>query len=143
MPVILIGMTMSPAVPAFPAVDVAASARYYVERFGFSVRHQDEGFAIVVRDAAELHLWESGDTSWRTRGDLVERPVCSGAESFLAGTSSCRIKVDDVDALYEELRGAGVLHHADAGGPVDTDFGTREFATIDLDGNLITYFRRP
>lgn len=104
--------------------------------------YQDEGFAIVVRDATELHLWQAGDTSWRTRGGLFEGPVCSGAESFLAATSRCRIQVDDVDALYEELRGAGILHYSDAGRPLDTDFGTREFATIDLDGNLISYFRR-
>jgi hypothetical protein len=26
-------------------------------------------------------------------------------------------------------------------GVEDTEFGTREFATLDLDGNLITFFR--
>ena len=34
---------------------------------------------------------------------LAEKPVCSGAESFIAGTASTRIEVQDVDALYEEL----------------------------------------
>jgi len=28
------------------------------------------------------------------------------------------------------------------GSPTDTDFGTREFAVTDLDGNLIVFFRR-
>jgi len=27
------------------------------------------------------------------------------------------------------------------GGVDDTDFGTREFATLDRDGNLLTFFR--
>ncbi|HEX3290144.1 MAG TPA: hypothetical protein VHR46_02040 [Gaiella sp.] len=48
---------------------------------------------------------------------------------------------DGVDELYEELRGAGALHPVSQTG-VDTDFGTREFATLGLDGNLVTFFRR-
>jgi hypothetical protein len=36
----------------------------------------------------------------------------------------------------------GVLHPTDRGSPVDTDYGTREFATLDVDGNLITFYRR-
>ena len=68
-------------------------------------------------------------------------PICSGAESFLAGTASCRIEVADVDALFDELRQEGVLHDVSLGGVAGTDFGTREFATVDLDGNLLTFFR--
>ena len=34
-----------------------------------------------------------------------------------------------------------MLHRASVDGVDDTDFGTREFATVDLDGNLITFFR--
>ena len=32
----------------------------------------------------------------------VRRPICSGAESFLAGTASCRIEVSDVHALFDD-----------------------------------------
>ena len=70
------------------------------------------------------------------------RPICSGAESFLAGTASCRIEVADVDALFNELESEGVLHDVSRRGVSETDFGTREFATIDLDGNLLTFFRQ-
>jgi len=48
--------------------------------------------------------------------------------------------VEDVDALYEELAGSGVLHYT-VNGVGETDFGTREFATVDLDNNLISFFR--
>jgi hypothetical protein len=65
----------------------------------------------------------------------------SGAESFLAGTASCRIEVADVDALFAELAAAGVLHPVSKAGVGATDFGTREFATLDLDGNLLSFFR--
>jgi uncharacterized glyoxalase superfamily protein PhnB len=84
----------------------------------------------------------AGDEEWRAREDLAARPVRSGAESFLAGTASCRIEVRDVDALYAELRAAGVLHPVSTAGVTATDFGTREFAALDRDGNLLSFFRR-
>ncbi len=67
--------------------------------------------------------------------------MCSGAESFLAGTASCRIEVDDVDALYTEMAAAGVPHPTDPGSAQDTDWGSREFAALDLEGNLLTFHR--
>jgi catechol 2,3-dioxygenase-like lactoylglutathione lyase family enzyme len=129
------------ATPALPVRDAVGAVAFYGERLGFAVVHHHDGFAVVRRDAAELHLWEAGDESWRNRPSL-ERPVRSGAESFIAGTASCRIATEDVDGLYEELRAAGVLHPVSRGGVTETDFGTREFATLDQDGNLITFFRR-
>lgn len=133
-------MTLHDAIPAFPARSVVASADFYRDRMGFQIGYQHEGFARLVRDGVELQLWESGDTSWRDRGDFAANPVCSGAEDFIAGTSSCRIRVDDVDGLYAEMRAAEVLHYADPGSPSDTDYGTREFSVTDLDGNLITFW---
>ena len=53
-----------------------------------------------------------------------------------------RLVRDDVDGLYDEMRAAGVLHYRDPGSPTDTDFGTREFAVTDLDGNLIVFYLR-
>ena len=102
---------------------------------------QVDGFAVIVRDDAVVNLWGASDEAWRERDDLAARPVCSGAESFLAGTASCRIEVDDVDALFEELQAADVLHPVSRDGVTTTDFGTREFATLDLDGNLLSFFR--
>ena len=89
----------------------------------------------------EVHLWAAFDEEWRTRTGLAEQPICSGAESFLAGTGSCRIEVGDVDALFEELKRQGVLHKVSQDGVNITDFGSREFATVDVDGNLLTFFR--
>ena len=133
--------TLSQTVPAMPVHDVAKAVAFYGARLGFAVVHQNGGFAVLRRDDAELTLWEAGDESWASRPSL-ERPVRSGAESFIAGTASCRIAVDGVDALYDELRAADVLHPVSVDGPDDTDWGTREFATLDLDGNLLTFFER-
>ena len=114
---------------------------HYRERFGFDSPHETDNFAVLVRDDAVLHLWGPTDEDWRSREKLSDQPICSAAESFLAGTASCRIEVADVDALFEELEPHGVLHDVSRGGMAATDFGTREFATLDLDGNLLTFFR--
>ena len=129
-------------IPALPVRDVPAAAAHLRERFGFAAPYEADDFAVLVRDDAEIHLWGATDENWRSRADLPGRPVRSGAESFLAGTASCRIEVTDVDALYAELEREGVLHPASRGGVSLTDHGTREFATGDLDGNLLTFFCR-
>lgn len=96
-------------IPAMPVRDASAAVAFYRDRLGFEVLHHVEGFAVMCRDKAVLHLWEASDESWRER-DLTEKPVSSGAESFIAGTASCRIRVVGVDELYDELRRNDVLH---------------------------------
>ena len=132
-------MTLSQAIPALPVRDASAAVEFYRDRLGFEVLHHDGGFAVLSRDDAVLHLWEAGDESWRKR-DSIARPVRSGAESFIAGTASCRIRVEGVDELYDELRTSDVFHPVSKDGVEGTDFGSREFATLDLDGNLVTFF---
>jgi catechol 2,3-dioxygenase-like lactoylglutathione lyase family enzyme len=133
-------MPLGTTIPALPAGDVVASTRFYVERLGFTTLHTDGHFSVLQRDAARIHLWESADTSWRGRDDLAANPVVSGAESFLAGTASCRIEVTAIDELYAEMQAAGVLHGVSGAGVEETDFGTREFHVLDLDGNLLTFY---
>jgi catechol 2,3-dioxygenase-like lactoylglutathione lyase family enzyme len=133
-------MPLGTTIPALPASDVPASTTFYVERLGFAALHTDGHFSVLQRDGARIHLWESADTSWRGRADLAGKPVVSGAESFLAGTASCRIEATDIDELYAEMDAAGVLHGVSGAGPQDTDYGTREFHVLDLDGNLLTFY---
>ena len=128
-------------IPALPVQDVGKSVEFYGERLGFRALHDDGGFAVLGRDESVVHLWQADDESWLGR-DPLERPVRSGAESFIAGTASCRVSVEGLDDLYEELRRANVLHPVSKDSVSDTDFGTREFATLDLDGNLLTFFQR-
>jgi catechol 2,3-dioxygenase-like lactoylglutathione lyase family enzyme len=135
-----VGVSLGQTIPALPVRDAGVAVDFYRGRLGFETVHHDGGFAVVRRDEAEVHLWQASDESWRARASL-ERPVCSGAESFIAGTASCRIRVEGVDELFEELRPKNVLHPVSRGVQA-TDFGTREFATLDSDGNLITFFER-
>ena len=136
-------MGLSRTVPAMPVERIAVGVEFYCERLGFTVAFSDDGFAKLLRDGAEVHLWAAFDDDWRLRSDFVSMPICSGAESFIAGTASCRIETDAVDELYREMAAAEVLHPGDTGeGPSDTEWGTREFAVIDLAGNLLTFFSR-
>ncbi|MBY6681474.1 VOC family protein [Rhodococcus sp. BP-316] len=132
-------MGMSRVVPALPVRHIESSVAFYARSFRFTTQYSDSSFAKLTRDDVEIHLWAADDDSWTTRTDPAPWPVCSGAETFLAGTASCRIAVDEIDDLYTEMSRAGVLHRADVGRPVTTDWGSTEFATVDTDGNLITF----
>jgi catechol 2,3-dioxygenase-like lactoylglutathione lyase family enzyme len=131
---------LSQTIPAMPVRNAAEAVEFYRDRFGFRVYHHDGGFAVLGRDDAVVHLWEASDEEWRER-ETGDSPVCSGAESFIAGTASFRVNVEGVDELFAELQERDVLHPVSEGGADDTDFGTREFATLDCDGNLVTFFQ--
>lgn len=78
---------MQKTIPALPVQDIKVSCEYYTTKLGFTIRHQEETFAIAVRDDVEIRLWQSYDKTWKLRGVLLDlNPISSGAESFLAGT---------------------------------------------------------
>jgi hypothetical protein len=132
-------LTLSRTIPALPVVSIADGVRFYVERLGFTASYQDDSFARLVRDDAELHLWAAKDDGWKEREATVDNPVRSGAESFLAGTASCRIRVEGIDELYAEYRAAGVLY--DANTTIRTQpWGQRDFPALDLHRNLLTFY---
>lgn len=131
---------LSQTIPALPVRHLPAAVQQYEEQFGFSVRHHDGHLAVLVRDDAVLHLWEASDDSWEDRDDLTA-PIRSGAESFLAGTATCRVAVDDPEGLFAEFAAhPDVLHETSRDGVARTDFGSREFHVTDRDGNLLTFF---
>jgi len=130
-------VTLSSATPALPATDVARSREFYVDTFGFDVVADDEGFALLRKDAATVSLWGATDDTWRTRADW-SRPISSGAETFIAGTASCAFETTGVDELYERCNAVGVVHPN--GHIEDTEWGTREFAVLDPDGNLVRFW---
>jgi catechol 2,3-dioxygenase-like lactoylglutathione lyase family enzyme len=134
-------MSFLQIIPALPVKNVTASLLFYRNQLGFTVTHEWDGFAILSCDAVVLHLWQAGDESWRNRAAKSVFPVESGAESFIAGTASCRIQVTDIEELHGRLQPMGILH---PNAPLhDTVWGTREFAVLDPDRNLITFFERP
>ncbi|WP_035872714.1 bleomycin resistance protein [Cucumibacter marinus] len=122
------------AVPALPVSDLERAIGFYESRLGMTALHREPRIAILGRDRVEIHLWLAGDERWRGRAD---NPVQSGAESFIAGTASCRVLVHAIDAFHASVDPA-IIH---PNGPLaDKDYGMREFAVLDPDGNLVTFF---
>jgi catechol 2,3-dioxygenase-like lactoylglutathione lyase family enzyme len=139
---------LTAAIPALPVRSVDRSVGFYSQTLGFTLGHSEAGFAILKREDVELHLWEAADESWRTRdvdsagaqGAHAGKPVKSGAESFIAGTASCRVAVIGIDDLHHELAPRGIVH---PNAPLTAQpWGSREFGILDPDGNLITFFER-
>jgi catechol 2,3-dioxygenase-like lactoylglutathione lyase family enzyme len=133
-------MKLKKTIPALPVKDIKQACDYYTNKLGFRIRHQEKTFAIAVRDDAEIHLWRSCDKSWKWRSIvLFLKPIWTGAESFIAGTASCRIEVQGVEQLYEEYKKRGILHSPDT--IVQEQYwGHKEFHAVDIHRNLLTFY---
>lgn len=131
---------MKKTIPALPVENMKKACEYYNNRLGFKIRHQEETFAIAVRDEVEIHLWQSCDKSWKWRSVfLFLKPIWSGAESYIAGTASCRVAVECIEELYEEYQKQVVLHGSNTK-IEEQHWGHKEFPAIDLDGNLLIFY---
>lgn len=59
---------------------------------------------------------------------------------FIAGTASCRIEVEGIDELYQHIKPLGILHPNTS--LKDQWWDERDFAVIDPDNNLISFFQQ-
>jgi hypothetical protein len=133
-------MRMMRSIPAMPVNNMDKAAMFYEVKLGFTVQYKDLKFAILIRDHVEIHLWAASDKSWKLRNlSAFDKPIDSGAESFLAGTASCRIEVERIDDLFTEYQKNEVLYKPSTVVEV-TAWGTREFPVLDLHRNLLTFF---
>ena len=101
-------------VPILRVADVAASIAYYRERLGFESD------------------WRWGDPPGCVRRDAIELFFCKECQG--APGTWMSIWVDDVDAMYEELRqrGAEIVQP-----PTNFEWGVREMNVQDLDGHRL------
>lgn len=133
---------MIKTIPTLPVNKIEKAVDFYQDRLGFQCGYKAEDYAILHRDNIELHLWAAFDKSWKWRSFfLFLKPIWSGAESFLAGTHSCRIEVEDIDELYGEYKSSGVLFNSKTV-VEEMPWGSLEFSALDLHGNLLTFTER-
>ena len=100
--------------PIFPVRDVRVALEHY-ELLGFATReYTGGGYGYAVLGDVEIHLGMSPDATAR---------------------ASAYLFVDHADDLAEQWRSAGVTLHM----PVDTEWGRREGAVVDPDGNVIRF----
>lgn len=135
-------MKILKTIPALPVRNIDKGTKFYEDKFGFICQYKDDSFSKLIRDEIEIHLWASCDRNWKWRSIfLFLRPIWSGAETFIAGTHSCRIQVLEIDHFYSEFKQTAVLYNSKT--VIEkTNWGTREFPTLDLHGNLLTFFER-
>ena len=115
------GAKLLNAVPVLPAQDIGETVSFFQQNLGFRVRHQEDSYGIVMRDAVEVHFWQCSDRN-------------------LSENSSCRLSVVGIDELYTEVTGRGIVHpkaHLET-----KPWGLREFAVVDVNGNLIWFTER-
>lgn len=112
--------TVERAVAVLPVRDIATATTHY-RLLGFTVRayEGDAPYAYASRAAVEVHLTESADLE----------PARNSSALYLY--------VGDADAQYAQWRLTGVEGRLIA--PVDTEYGLREGAHVDPDGNLLRF----
>ena len=113
------------AVPIMPAKDLDATLAFY-ERLGFEnvgAAPAEWNYLIIRRGGVQLHFY----------GDPDVDPLTT--------SSSCYVYTEDADALHDTWNAIGVAVDPNTGSrlqePVDTDYGMREFALVDPNGNLV------
>jgi len=113
--------------PYFPVPDVASIGRYYRDVLGFRCEYSagdPPEFAVYVRDAASLMFRRVAD------------PRLIRPNEKQGGTWDVFLWVDEVDALFEELRSSGAeMVYA----PLIQPYGMREFAVRDPNGYILGF----
>lgn len=131
-----IGSVFTKVCPVLSVRDLGASVTFYTERLGFEFAFGDRvgsplldgrgapGYAGVRRDDVELHL------QWQDDAEFTGGTV---------GPAMLRVRVADLDALFDEYAAKAVLHERTR--MRETAWGTREFSIHDPDGNGLTFYR--
>jgi catechol 2,3-dioxygenase-like lactoylglutathione lyase family enzyme len=111
-------------IPTLPSRSLPATLAFY-GRLGFDGELIGDGYAFLTRGAIELHFFP--------HPDLKPHECYAG----------CYVRLQGVDALHAELAAANLpaqgiprLERVE-----DKPWGMREFALLDIDGNLIKFGR--
>jgi len=109
--------------PKLPMRDKSTTKDFYVTQLGFRELGDYEGYLMVVLDNIELHFFEFKAL------DLKEN------------YGQVYIRTDNIDQLYESIRGKGVGVHPNGHLSIKP-WGQKEFALLDPDNNLLTFGQR-
>jgi len=110
--------------PFLHVADLQKALDFFTDILGFQVPFQTPGYAYVHRETVAFRLLE-----------VAKEEATKGDRRF-----AYYIDVEDVDALYAELRPAlDRLPPQDVHGPADKGYGQRELLVLAPDGNLIAF----
>lgn len=103
----------------FQVSDLEASLKFYTTVLGFSERFRFGDYAGVEHGEVQIHLSGPGSTNKRQ-----------------VGQGGIYIFCDDCDSYYQEIVARGGRAQAP---PKDYEYGMRDFALEDPDGNLLAF----
>lgn len=110
------------AVPVLASLDIERSVAFFSSRLGFSKVYAAQGeYGIVASGPVQIHFWACKDRQ-------------------IAEATSCRVQVLGIEQLYARCVEHAIVHPKARLG--STPWGTQEFAIVDPDGNLVTFFER-
>lgn len=106
-------------IPVLASLNTKKTVEFYKTKLGFNkIGYLDDNYAVIARDNFVVHFWKCDD-------------------KIHPENTSCYVDVEDIDILYEELKTFGVIHPN--GTLKNHPYGMREFAILDLDGNMIKF----
>ena len=108
------------AVPVLASLDIERSAEFFSCKLGFTKVHIAQGvYGIVSNGPVEIHFWACTDRR-------------------IAEATGCRVRVQAIQGLYDQCLKHAIVH---PGAPLSNkQWGTMEFAILDPDGNLVTFY---
>lgn len=107
------------ATPVLASLDIERSVAFFVSKLGFVKVHVAQGeYGIVSNGPVEIHFWACQDRS-------------------IAEATGCRVRVSGIKDLHARCASQAIVH---PNAPLGTKpWGTKEFAILDPDGNLVTF----
>lgn len=103
--------------PVLASLHLDETIEFY-SSIGFTRIYLDPNYAIVKRDDILLHFWKCSD-------------------KIHPENTSCYIYVTEIDKLHDEIDAVNAIHPN--GKLHDTDYRIREFAMLDVHGNMIRF----
>ncbi len=99
------------ATPDLASLDFERSVDFFCSCLGFTKRHVQQGvYGVISKGGVSIHFW-----------------ACS--EKHIAESTSCRIRVEGVEALYSVCSTLGVVH---PNAPLESKpWGSNEFGILD------------
>ena len=111
-------MTPKALIPIFYVADVDAAERYYIERLQFTRAFRYGTYLGLRMGSCELHVTDPGEA----------RQV--------PGTGSAYLICGEVDEYFESIK---KLDARLKDSPENRQYGMRDFAVFDLDGNQLIF----
>jgi len=108
------------ATPVLASLDIQRSAEFFVSKLGFTKDHVAQGeYGIVSNGPVQIHFWACTDR-------------------HIAEATGCRVQVQGIEGLHAKCASNAIVHpNAPLTGK---PWGTKEFAILDPDGNLVTFY---